>query len=102
MAVERVIAGRSGSAVAKELGVHRALICRWCKNPEHPFQRPKKQEIPEPRKLTLMEELQEMKRMLAEKSLEVDFFRGALQKVEARRQRRGNSGEKTSITKSEK
>jgi transposase len=102
MAVERVIAGHSIPAIAKELGVHRTLINRWCKNPEHPFQQPKKQELPEPRKLNLMEELHEMKRLLAEKSLEVDFFRGALQKVEARRQRRGNSGAQTSITKSEK
>ena len=31
--------------------------------------------------------------MLADKVVEMDFFRGALQKVEARRQRRGSSGE---------
>ena len=31
-------------------------------------------------------ELNELKRLLAEKTLEVDFFKGALQKVEARRQ----------------
>ena len=102
MAVERVLAGQSFSAVAQELGVHRTLIYHWCKNPDHPFQRQPKAEPQEPRKLSVLEELREMKRMLAEKSLEVDFFRGALQKVEARRQRRGNSGAQTSITKSEK
>jgi len=38
--------------------------------------------------------------LLADKTLAVDFFKGALQKVEARRQRKGSSGEKASTTKS--
>ena len=38
----------------------------------------------------------------AENTLEVDFFKGALQKVKARRQRSGDSGELASTTKSEK
>ena len=41
------------------------------------------------------------KRLLADKALEVDFFKGALQKVEARRQQ-SDSGEKASTTKSGK
>jgi hypothetical protein len=41
-----------------------------------------------------------LKRLLADKTLEVDFFKGALQKVEARRQRKGSSGEQASTTKS--
>jgi len=40
--------------------------------------------------------------VLAEKTLEVDFFKGALQKVEARRQPNCNSGEMASMTKSGK
>jgi hypothetical protein len=39
---------------------------------------------------------------LAEKTLEVDFFKGALRKIEARRQRNSGSGEMTSTTRSEK
>jgi hypothetical protein len=34
---------------------------------------------------------QQLKRLLAEKTLEVDFFKRALQKVEARRQKSGAS-----------
>jgi len=34
--------------------------------------------------------------------MEVDFFRGALQKVEARRQKRGETGETASTSRSEK
>jgi len=38
-----------------------------------------------PRNSTLRVELNRVKRLLAEKTLELDFFKGALQKVGARR-----------------
>jgi len=44
----------------------------------------------------------QLKRVLVDKTLEVDFFKGALQKVEARRQRTVSSGAKASTTKSRK
>jgi hypothetical protein len=47
-------------------------------------------------------EIHRLKQLLAEKTLEVDFFKGALRKIEARRQRNSGSGEMTSTTKSEK
>jgi hypothetical protein len=47
-------------------------------------------------------EIHRLKQLLAEKTLEVDFFKGALQKVEARRQKRGETGETASTSKSEK
>ncbi len=50
----------------------------------------------------LRENRSRLKRLLAEKTLEVDFFKGALQKVEARRQSNSDSGEKASTTKSGK
>jgi hypothetical protein len=34
---------------------------------------------------TLRKEVHQLKRLLAEKTLEADFFKGALQKIEARR-----------------
>jgi hypothetical protein len=37
-------------------------------------------------------EIHRLKQLLAEKTLEVDFFKGALQKIEARRQRNNGSG----------
>jgi hypothetical protein len=45
-------------------------------------------------------EIHRLKQLLAEKTLEVDFFRGALQKIEARRQRSSGSGEMASTTRS--
>jgi hypothetical protein len=47
-------------------------------------------------------EIHRLKQLLAEKTLEVDFFRGALQKVEARRQKTGETGEMGSTSRSEK
>jgi predicted RNase H-like nuclease (RuvC/YqgF family) len=40
----------------------------------------------------LRKEIRDLKRALAEKAMEVDFFKGALQEVEARRQRGIGSG----------
>jgi hypothetical protein len=42
-----------------------------------------------------------LKQLLAEKTLEVDFFKGALQKIEARRRKSDVSGETASTTRSE-
>jgi len=46
---------------------------------------------------TLRRENEHLKRLLAERSLEVDFFKGALQQIEARRQDRGDRGETPSM-----
>ena len=40
-----------------------------------------------------------LKQLLAERTLEVDFFKGALQKIAARRQPNGGTGETASTTK---
>ena len=45
-------------------------------------------------------EILQLKRSLAEKAMEVDFLKGALQKVEARRQRSSSSGGKASTNTS--
>jgi hypothetical protein len=47
-------------------------------------------------------EIHRLKQLLAEKTLEVDFFKGALQKVEARRQKSGETSETGSSSRSEK
>ena len=48
------------------------------------------------REATLRKEVSQLKRVLAEKVLEVDFFTGALHTVEARRQRNGPAGAQAS------
>ena len=53
------------------------------------------------RESTLHKEISKLKRLLADKTVEMDFFRNALQKVRARRQQNDVSGEKASTMKSE-
>jgi len=57
--------------------------------------------LPNSRESTLRKEIGRLKRLLADKTVEIDFFRGALQKVRARRQQIDISGEKASTMKSE-
>ncbi len=45
-------------------------------------------------------QITQLKRLVADKTLEADFFKGALQKVEARRQSSRRPGEMASTTKS--
>jgi transposase-like protein len=101
MCVERMKQCDDIVALAKELDIHRRLLYRW-RDQLDPVE---KGEWPPPqnsRESTLRKEVSRLKRVLAEKTLEVDFFKGALQKVEARRQQSGGSGAKASTTKSGK
>src|SRR5215469_626599 len=98
-AVERLRGCENIVALAKELHVSRRQLYRWRDelDPEIPGM-----ELPgqNARASTLRKEVNHLKRVLAEKTLEVDFFKSALQKVEARRQRSNRSGEKASTSKS--
>jgi transposase-like protein len=98
-AVERLRGCENIVALAKELHVSRRQLYRWRDemDPELPGM-----EVPgqQARTSTLRKEVNHLKRVLAEKTLEVDFFRSALQKVEARRQLSSRSGEKASTSKS--
>ena len=53
------------------------------------------------RERELRKDIRDLKRVLGEKTLEADFFKGALPKVEARRWSGGSSGETASSSKSE-
>jgi len=99
MAVERLKNRDNIVVLSQELGVHRRLLYKW-RDQLDPVE-PREESSPRnSRESTLRKEVRQLKRLLADKTLEVDFFKGALQKVEARRQRRGSSGEKASTTKS--
>jgi transposase len=100
MAVERLQSCDNIVALSQELGVHRRLLYQW-RDQSEVFQ---SEESPpgNSRESTLRKEISQLQRVLAEKTLELDFFKGALQKVEARRQNSGIAGEKASTTKSKK
>ena len=97
MVVERLKSCDNIVALAQELGLHRRLLYKWRDQLE-----PGEHEEPRASTPELRQQVRQLKRMLAEKAMEVDFFKGALQKVEARRQRSSSSGEPTSTTKSGK
>ena len=101
MCVERMKQCDDVGALAKELDIHRRYLYRW----RDQLEPAEKSEGPPPqnsRESTLRKEVSQLKRVLAEKTLELDFFKGALQKVEARRQQSSDPGAKASTTKSEK
>ena len=93
VAVGRMQGCRNISALARELDVPRRLLYRWQMRLEGPV-------APiAPRFPGLEEENRQLKQLLAERTLEVDFFKSALQKIAARRQQEGGTGGTASTTK---
>jgi transposase len=98
-AVERMNESKNIKALARELGIDKRLLYDWRERAADLSD----QRVPANRKTRQLEnENKELKRLLAEKTLETDFFRGALQKVAARRQQSSAHGETASTTKSGK
>ncbi len=94
MAVERLNQCENIVVLSQELGVSRRLLYTWREKLE-PVERSEGPPATS-RESTLRHEVSRLKRVLAEKVLEVDFFTGALQNVEARRQRSGKAGAQAS------
>ena len=98
MAMERLKSCESVTALSEELGIHRTLLYKWRDQME--AVESKDGPPANSRERELRAEIRQLKRVLADKTLETDFFKGALQKVEARRRSKGVSGGKASTTKS--
>lgn len=93
-AVERMDACGNIVGLARELGICRRVLYNWrdrFDEADHPPARS--------RELILRKQITKLKRLLANKTLEVDFFRHALHRVGARRRQRTASGAKASMTK---
>jgi hypothetical protein len=103
IAVERMKGCNNITVLAKELGVERKSMYLWREqlDPESVVSR-KPGPPAKSREVALEQEVSGLKRVLAEKTLELDFFKGALQKVEERRRQSKSSGGKTSTTRSGK
>ena len=99
MAVERMGSCEQVKELAKELKVSRTVLYRW-RDQLAPQQRSEREREPESELTRLQRENRQLKEALADKVLEVDFFKGALQKIGARRQPNGGAGETASTTKS--
>ena len=98
MALERLQNCANVCALARELGVDRTVLYHWQRQAgEQGTEATATSPVRE-----LRRQVRDLKRLLAEKTLEVDFFKGALQKIEARRRSRGDSGETASTRRSGK
>jgi len=96
-AVARTQEWNNITALARHLGIDRKMLYQWKWQQEG---RPPRKPLPLTTQAaergsleTLRRENLHLKRVLAEKTLEVDFFKGALQQVGARRQGAGEPGE---------
>jgi transposase-like protein len=98
MAVERLKGCDNIVALSEELGVHRRLLYKWRDQLEPIDDGQGPPENSKERELRLR--VAQLKRLVADKTLEADFFKGALQKVEARRQNSAKAGETASTTES--
>lgn len=98
MAVDRLNQCDNIGELAKELGIHPRLLYTWREKLE-PLARGEGAPGTS-REATLRNEIHHLKRVLAEKVLEADFFKGALHNVEARRQRSGTTGARASTPRS--
>jgi len=96
-AVERLQAGENARDLAAELGINQRGLYRWRARLGGGVAAPERE-----REAALRQEVGRLKQVLAEKVLEVDFLRGALHKVEARRQGKASSGGKASTSRSGK
>ena len=100
LCVERMKQCDDIGALAQELAIHRRMLYRW-RDQLAPVQK-NEGAPPNSREARLRHQVNQLQRALAEKTLEVDFFKGALQKIEARRQQQDITGAKASTTKSGK
>jgi transposase-like protein len=98
LAMERMNSCDNVLRLARELGLNRSLLYKWRYRLD-PANGQAQGEVMmrNSRESTLRKEIDKLKRLLANKTVEVDFFRCALQKVEARRRKSGISGEQKQI-----
>ena len=98
-AVDRVAAGESPSAVARELGIRRKFLYAW---KEAGFgtaavaegKKKEKREPHEIREEELKERIEKLEQLLGRQAMELDFFRTALRGV---RGQAPNNGEPTAL-----
>ncbi|MBI1911206.1 MAG: transposase [Deltaproteobacteria bacterium] len=85
MAVERLKRCDNILELSRELGVSRGLLYEWRRKME-PTDSGDGPPSESSRESKLRKEVSKLKRVLPDKTVELIFFKGALQKVEARRQ----------------
>lgn len=93
-AVERMLGCDNIVRLSRELGVCRRALYNWRDRLDETDPPPSRI-----RELILRRQILKLKRLLANKTMEVDFFRHALQRVGARRCQKPSSGDSASTTR---
>jgi transposase-like protein len=93
-AVERMCGCDNIMRLARELGICRRVLYNWCDRLDQNNPAPARS-----REMILRKQILRLKRLLANKTLEVDFFKHALQRVGARRRQNYRPGDMASTTK---
>jgi transposase-like protein len=102
-ALERMKTCDNVKALAKELGVARQQLYWWKQRAEQRAnpREPGATEDPRDRRIReLTKKVSELEGVIGQKTLELDFFAGALRRIEESRQKKGMSGETASTQKS--
>jgi transposase-like protein len=102
-ALERMKTCDNVKALAKELGVARQQLYWWKQRAEQRAnpREPGATEDPRDRRIReLTKKIAELEGVIGQKTLELDFFAGALRRIEESRQKKGMSGETASTQKS--
>jgi len=103
-ALERMKTCPNVGILAKELGVSRQLLYWWKQQAEgrkKKASRPDANEDPRERRIRELEkEVGELKGVIGQKTLEADFFAGALRRIEESRRKKEKTGATASTPKS--
>lgn len=102
-ALERMKRCQNVKVLAKELGVARQLLYLWKQQAEgrKKASEPSVSEDPRDRRIGELEkQVGELKGAIGQKTLEADFFAGALRRIEESRRKKGKTGATASTPKS--
>jgi transposase-like protein len=102
-ALKRLKGCENIGALARELKVSRGILYQWRDKQEGTFRKKRLgPAVDTPAIAALKKQVVELKVALADKTLETDFFKGALQSIEDRRRNSGSSGDPASTATSKK
>lgn len=100
-ALKRLEQSSNVSALARELGIRRKWLYRWRDQARLRARGVASETTVEDReKAKLERRIEELERLVGRQAAELDFFKGALRKVEARRRTRGGTGGAASTSRS--
>lgn len=102
-AVEKMKQCDNVSALARELGVRRKFLYQWKEDFERAEKNPQPKVLPAPPSEVdkLKRRISELEELVGKQSLEIDFFEGALRRIEERRGKREQNSVTASTNRSE-